>query len=271
MIDTKDYDQFVAPLSATTAELIERYGSFDDEGFIESYHIINEELIGILQQAAEWLVEGFLSNERLSSVWGLENPCVICPDKEGCQITCRRKHSFDKEVYGGLLCSRNAAAEILNRESREVENMVHFKVRFTPQGTLIFTRDKGHSDGAIKMDKNFHFTIDGKEPELRPWSASLYAMFVRHPEGFPLTYLAEEGRSEFIKIYKTITKSDIKVAKLRSQLKEEKGLSRLLNNKLSELNKQLRECGIAPIFLPRTEQHKANNKPFFIPYLKGEK
>ncbi len=261
-------EHFGIVLSDSTAELIRRYGTFDEEGWLVTFHIINEEIIRAMEQAAEWLRSGFFSNERLSEVWAEENPCSVCAERVGCNITCRRKHAFDKEIYGALLCGRKHAAEIVERGGEEVENMVRFMVRLEENNTLIFFRDTPHPSGAINLDKNYAVTIDSTRPELRPWSAALYSMFVVHPEGFPLSHLGGELRSEFVRIYRTITKSDTKVATLKSRLKDPATLSHLLNNKLSELNAQLREAGVKPQFIPRTEQSKANNKPFFIPYLR---
>lgn len=120
----------MVPLTPTTAELIERYADFDSERYIAKFQIINEELIGALNGAARWLAEGFASNEILSEVWESENPCTNCAEREGCTITCRRKHSFDKEVYGGLLCGTNPAAYQLKWGSQTtVANKVHFRDR----------------------------------------------------------------------------------------------------------------------------------------------
>lgn len=259
---------FTVGLSDSTADLINRYGEFSDEGCIVRFNIINEELIGALRSASEWLKEGFLANEELSELWYRPSPCEECPDRADCHITCRCKHAFDKEVYGSLLCGTEAAA--IQRVG-EVENMVRFKVRLTAENELIFSRDRGYAEGAIELLKNGAIKIDGKEINLRPWSTALYRMFVLHPNGFPLAQLGRELKSDFLKNYKTVSQSALKVAKLKEQLADIGGLSHLVNNKLSELNKQLRGEGVKEIFIPRTAQHKANNKPYYIPYLKEEK
>lgn len=259
---------FSVGLSASTADLINRYGEISEEGCIVRFNIINEELIGALRSAAEWLKEGFLSNEELSELWSRPSPCDECPDRADCNITCRRKHAFDKEVYGALLCGTVAAA--IQRVG-EGENMVRFKVRLTTENELFFSRDRGYAEGAIELLKNGAIKIDGKEINLRPWSTALYRMFVLHPNGFPLAQLGRELKSDFLKNYKTVSQSALKVAKLKEQLADIGGLSHLVNNKLSELNKQLRGEGVKEIFIPRTTQHKANNKPYYIPYLKEEK
>lgn len=265
-------NRFVARLTPSTAELIEKYATFDTEAaYLVSFNIINEELIGIINRAGEWLKEGFVANEVLSEVWEAENPCSECPERKGCNITCRRKHAFDKEIYGGLLCGKQCAAIQKAWGDNEEENKVHFKVRFTPYGELIFERDRDYAKGGIKISREGTISIFLEEINLRPWSAALYAMFVSHPEGFELCKLTGELKSELIKRYKTITQSEVKVKRLRSQLRQEGSLSHLLNNKLSELNTQLRSAGVAEVFLVGAEAHKSNNKPYFIPYLKCEK
>lgn len=75
----KEMDRHLVQLSQPTAELLERYGDFDKEGYISKFQIINEELVDALKSAAQWLQEGFLNNERLSEVWDKENPCSVCP------------------------------------------------------------------------------------------------------------------------------------------------------------------------------------------------
>ena len=265
----KEKDTLSIQLSRPTAELIERYGDFDDGGYISKFQIINEELIGALKSAAQWLQEGFWSNERLSEAWEKESPCSNCPDREDCTITCRRKHTFDKEVYGGLLCGTTPAAYQMKWGTKEVKNKVHFRVRIGDENALLFERDKEQLSGAIKVAKNGLVKIEGRVVKLRPWSATLYTMFTTHPEGFTLSSLAEDNKKEFLKIYKTISQSEIKTERLRIQLEDSKHLSHLLNNKLSELNSQLTRQGVNSIFHIRTTQHKANNKPYYIPYLRG--
>lgn len=266
----EQHNKFLVQLTPSTAELIERYADFDSEGYITNFHIINEELIDALHRAAKWLEEGFLSNERLSDVWEKENPCTQCHEREVCTITCRRKHSFDKEVYGGLLCGTNPAAYQLKWGGNEIKNMVHFRARLEENNQLGFKRDAEPLSGAIKVSKkggSVH--IEGRVIKLRPWSAALYTMFALHPEGITLSSLAEEHRKEFVRIYSNISKSKIKTDNLIAQLNDTKHLSRLLNNKLSELNAQLQEEEVSPNYRIRTESYKANNKPFYIPYLRG--
>lgn len=255
-------------LSAPTAELIERYADFDAEGYISKFQIINEELIGALRSAAEWLQEGFASNERLSEVWSRENPCEQCAEREGCSITCRRKHTFDKEVYGGLLCGMLPAAYQHQWGTRSVKNEVRLRARIDADNRLVFLRDCGLLSGAIKVDKRGGVRIEGKTLKLRPWSAALYTMFVLHSEGFPLMSLAEEHKREFLKIYRNISQSEVKTERLRAQLEDVKSLSHLLNNKLSELNAQLSEQGVREEFVVRSSQRKSNNKPYYIPHLR---
>lgn len=261
--------RYIAQLSASTAELIERYADCDEEGYITNFQIINEELIGVLLGAAEWLKKGFASNEHLCEVWERENPCESCHEREGCTITCRRKHTFDKEVYGGLLCGKNPAAYQVKWGGRGAKNKVHFKARLYPENRLSFERDIPHLSGAVWVDKKGGVRIEAKRIKLRPWSAALYTIFALHPEGIVLSSIAKERRREFIKIYTSITKSDVKTEKLLLQLDDSKHLSHLLNNKLSELNKQLAAEGVEPRYRICSAQHKSNNKPYFIPYLRG--
>lgn len=264
---------FVARLTPPTAELIEKYAMLDpdDGNRIVNFNIINEEIVGVIRRAGEWLAEGFVPNEELSTVWQAENPCDGCADRVGCNITCRRKHAFDKEVYGGLLCGRECAAVQRGWSGAEEENKVHFVVRFTPSGELVFERDRGYAEGGVKISREGTVSIFNKELKLRPWSAALYAMFVAHPEGFELAKLGGELRSEFIKRYQTATQSALKVKRLRQLLRQERSLSHLFNNKLSELNAQLRKEGVGEQFVVCAENHKSNNKPYFIPYLRGKK
>ena len=100
-----------------------------EEGYIKNYQIINKELIEAIVDAGEWLREGLSEREAMGEVWSRPNPCEECPDKVGCSITCRRKHTFDKVVYGGLLCGAVVAAGEKTEGSEEVKNKVHFKVR----------------------------------------------------------------------------------------------------------------------------------------------
>ena len=265
----KEKDAFLAQLSQQTAELIERYGDFDSEGYISKFQIINEELIEAIQGAAQWLQNGFASNERLSEVWDCENPCATCPEREGCSITCRRKHAFDKEVFGGLLCGAKPAAYQTQWGANKVKNKVHFRVLKDGANNLIFERDITPLSGAIKVTKNGgDVRIEGRVVKLRPWSAALYTMFALHPEGIVLASLADEHRKEFVRIYSNISASKVKTERLVAALNDTKHLSHLLNNKLSELNNQLSEENIAPQYRPQSESHKANNKPYYIPYLR---
>ena len=269
------HNTFFTALTESTAELIERYADTDQEGYIRNFQIINKEIISALNQAKEWLCEGLLGNEVLSEVWYEENPCDSCAEQKSCTITCRRKHAFDRAIYGGLLCGAQAAILQKNWGSEEVKNKVHFKVRLganTDSKTgLFFERDLGYSEGGISVKKNGEISINGKQVLLRPWSATLYTLFVLHPEGFPLSELAGEREKELVKKYRNISKSEVKVAKLKSQLTNPDNTTRLFNNKLSELNTQLKEAGIPQLFWVTTTSHKANNKPYFIPYLQEKK
>lgn len=258
--------QYIATLSPTTSELIRRYGEFDTEGYLKSFYIINEELIGAIRNAGQWLKEGLWANECLSEEWEKENPCNACPERPKCGITCRRKHAFDKEVYGGFLCGHKPVAYRLACASKEVENEVRFRVRLEGENELVFSRDIDYAPEAIVFGRGGVVTIECKQIILPPWSAALYKMFTLHPQGFPLSDLAGELKTEFISTYKTTSGSEIKTKKMKEQLRSPR-LSHILNNKLSALNSQLRSNGISEDFIPRTEKYKSNNKPYFIPYL----
>lgn len=267
---------FFTPLTPSTADLVKRYADFDEGGYIKNYQIINKELIEAIVGAGEWLREGLSEREAMGEVWSRPNPCEECPDKIGCSITCRRKHTFDKEVYGGLLCGAVVATEEKKMGSDEVKNKVHFKVRLVceneGQNGLVFERNVEYLGEALMVGKKGEILLYGRPlVKLRPWSMALYTIFCLHPEGITLSSLYGEHAKEFVKIYKKISASEIKVKKLKTQLADSNTITRLLNNKLSELNIQLREAGVGPKFQVTTTSHKANNKPYFIPYLKEKK
>ena len=44
----KEMDRHSVQLSQPTAELLERYGDFDEQGYISKFQIINEELVDAL-------------------------------------------------------------------------------------------------------------------------------------------------------------------------------------------------------------------------------
>ncbi|MBO7300444.1 MAG: hypothetical protein J6U53_03435 [Tidjanibacter sp.] len=267
--------QFFTPLTPSTTDLVERYADFDENGYIKNYQIINKELIEALMGAGEWLKEGLSEGEMMGEVWSRPNPCEECPERVECSITCRRKHSFDKEVYGGLLCGTLPAAESYTKDKNGAKNKVHFKVHLgignKVQNGLVFERHTEYTGEQLEVNKKGEILLRGKALNLRPWSASLYTMFCLHPEGITLSSLYTEHAGEFLKIYKKISNSAIKTKKLKAQLADLDNITRLLNNKLSELNTQLRELGIEPCFLVTATAHKANNKPYFIPYLKEKK
>ena len=263
---------FFTPLTPSTADLVERYADFDEGGYIRNYQIINKELVGAILGAGEWLKGRLAEDEEMGEMWSRPNPCEECPDKVGCSITCRRKHSFDKEVYGGLLCGTVVAAE----QKGEGKNKVHFKVHLAPEKEglkgLVFERGIKHPEEALWLGKKGEIMLHGKPLNgLRPWSTALYTIFYLHPEGITLSSLYEEHAKEFVKIYKRVSASDIKAKKLKAQLADSSTVTRLINNKLSELNIQLREAGVEPQFMVTATSHKANNKPYFIPYLKEKK
>ncbi len=266
---------YFAPLTPSTADLVERYANLDNEGYIENYQIINKELIEALMGAGEWLKEGLSEGEVMGEVWSRPNPCEECSERVGCSITCRRKHAFDKEVYGGLLCGTVAAAERHNKEGGEAKNKVHFKVRFVAEhegiSGLIFEHYEEHLGEAIEIRKSGEIWICGRPLNLRPWSHALYLMFLLHPEGITLSSIAGTHVKKFIRLYKNCSQSTIKVKRLKEQLADKEGLSHLLNNKLSELNRQLRDAGVEPQFRVSATSHRANNKPYYIPYVREKK
>ncbi len=266
---------FSAQLTPSTLDLVERYADFDEGGYIKNYQIINKELIEALVRAGEWLKTTLSEGEEMAEVWSRPNPCDECPEKGDCTITCRRKHSFDKEVYGGLLCGTLPAAESSAKGKNGAKNKVHFKVRLfvniEGEKGLYFERNEEYAGEALEVNKKGEILLRGKALNLRPWSASLYTMFCLHPEGITLSSLYTEHTKEFVKIYKKFSASEIKTKKFKAQLADLDSITRLLNNKLSELNTQLRSLGVEPQFLVTATAHKANNKPYFIPYLKEQK
>ena len=267
--------QFFTPLTPSTADLVERYADFDEGGYIKNYQIINKELIEALAGAGEWLKGSLSAGEAMGEVWSRPNPCDECPEKAECSITCRRKHSFDKEVYGGLLCGTLPAAESIQKGKDGAKNKVHFKVRLLANNEgkkgLSFERNEEYAGEALEVNKKGEILLRGKALDLRPWSASLYTMFYLHPEGITLSSLYADHAKEFTKLYKKFSASEIKTKKFKAQLADLDSVTRLLNNKLSELNTQLRNLGVEPQFLVTATAHKANNKPYFIPYLKDKK
>ena len=269
-------DTYFLPLSDSTADLVERYSDLDAEGYICSYQIINKELIEALMSAGEWLKAGLLKGEVMGEVWSRPNPCEECPERADCGITCRRKHAFDKEVYGSLLSGSAIAAEKQLKGSSEAKNKVHFKVRLTSENEgrkgLSFERTTEYFGDELEVSKKGEILFRGDRLDaLRPWSTALYTIFILHPEGIPLSSLHKAHAKELVRIYKKASTSELKVGKLKAQLADSGTVTRLLNNKLSELNTQLREMGIEPKFRVETVSHKANNKPYFIPYLKEKK
>jgi hypothetical protein len=57
---------------------------------------------------------------------------------------------------------------------------------------------------------------------------------------------------------------------LKDLLREGDGVQHLINNKISELNNELRAQGVAEIFMVHSEQYKANNKPYGIRYMREQ-
>lgn len=275
-------------LTPQTAELVHRYAETDPEGRITKYPIINEEIVAALLLAIERFESEMVLGEQRSNVWDTESPCVGCAEAKGCSITCRLKHQFEKEVYGGLLSGTKPAIwihntsdvpKILNEEEyqswrkklkeREQKEEVYFKVHLNEE-TLEIERTTGHKPGAISHTKHHPLVIDHREVSLRPWSMALYRTFINRPAGITLSSLYGESKRDFIRHYERATNSPLKTSKVKELLRDGKGVQHLVNNKLSELNKELRAQGVNDIFMVHSEQFKANNKPYYIRYLKEQ-
>lgn len=267
MTNQKLEEIFRITLSPSTADLIGRYADLDENGFILKYQILNEEIVLALKKAAESLAEELLYGEQLSEYWERESPCVSCESAEGCTMTCRRKHTFDKEVYGGLLCGALPCSYLAYDQEDGEKNNVYFKVKFNEQEGLIFYRPVDAAPEGIRFVGNKVVVIDGRGVVLRPWSMSLYRFFVRHPEGLPLSALYTDNRREFVKIYESVVRSEVKCVRLKALLKNEGGIQRTLNNKLSELNVELRAQGVAPEFMVTSEGARTYHQPYRIEYL----
>ena len=247
---------FHTALTPATADLIGRYAEMDESGFITKYQIINEEVIAALKKAAAALSDELLYGEQLSEHWERKSPCEGCESAPECTMTCRRKHAFDKEVYGGLLCGSLPCSYLAYEDENGEKNKVCFKVRFGAEEGLTFYRPVEE-------------VINGRGVSLRPWSMALYRFFVRHPEGVPLVALYTDHRKEFAKIYESVVRSDTKSARLKALLKNANGIQRTLNNKLSELNVELRAQGVASDFMVTSEGPRTYHQIYCIEHLRG--
>ncbi|MBQ2797632.1 MAG: hypothetical protein IJD12_05395 [Tidjanibacter sp.] len=260
---------FHTTLTPATADLISRYAEVDESGFITKYQIINEEVITALKKAAVTLSDELLYGEQLSEHWERKSPCEGCESAPECTMTCRRKHSFDKEVYGGLLCGSLPCSYLAYEDENGEKNKVCFKVRFRAEEGLTFYRPVEESPEGVKFVGSKVVVINGRGVSLRPWSMALYRFFVRHPEGVPLVTLYTDHRKEFAKIYESVVRSDTKSARLKALLKNANGIQRTLNNKLSELNVELRAQGVAPDFMVTSEGPRTYHQIYCIEHLRG--
>lgn len=252
-------------LTPSTAELISRYAKLSDDGRIEQFQIINEEIISALRSAAEVARSRMAANEQLSGHWDVPSPCEQCAERGRCTITCRLKHAYEKEVFGGLLCGRLAA---LTQSTLKGENNVYFNVYFVGQTTLEFYRSVGFGSGLISLGRRGGVSINGRTIVLRPWSEALYRLFVSHPEGVVLGQIATTHKAEFLAHYERASRSQLKLSKTKALLNDAEGFTRLINNKLAELNSQLRSAGVEEMYHVLPAQRKSNFKPYFIAYLR---
>lgn len=258
---------FRTALTPQTADLIRRYAEMDEEGFVVKYQIINEEVISALKKAADNLSDELLYGEQLSEYWERKSPCEACELAEECTMTCRRKHAFDKEVYGGLLCGLLPCSYLAYDNEQGEKNKVYFKVKLDEQDTLIFYRPVDAIPEGVKFVGNNVVVIDGRGVVLRPWSMALYRFFVRHPEGVTLSTIYNENRKEFVKIYESVVRSEVKSARLKALLKNGDGIQRTLNNKLSELNVELRGQGAPADFMVTSEGPRTYHQIYRITHL----
>lgn len=276
-------------LSPATADLVERYAELSPEGVVTKYQIINEEIVAALHTAIERFKGEMLLGERESEYWQAQSPCVGCAEAKKCTITCRLKHNFEKEVYGGLLCGTKPAIYIYDTadvpevmsaneyaewRARPLDGRdkteVFFKVRFADGGVLEIGRNVGWRSGAVWHTKFHPLVIDHREVSLRPWSMALYRTFLNRPEGITLSSLYGDNKRDLLRHYERASCSPTKTAKLKELLREGDGVQHLINNKISELNNELRAQGVAEIFMVRSEHYKANNKPYRIRYLREQ-
>ena len=258
---------FRTTLSPSTADLVGKYAEVDENGFILKHPILNEEVISATKQAAASLADELLYGEQLSEHWESESPCVGCELAEGCTMTCRRKHAFDKEVYGGLLCGTLPCSYLAYEQESGEKNKVYFKVKYDGQSALIFYRPVEATPEGVRFVGNKVVVIDGKGVELRPWSMALYRLFMRHPEGLPLSAIYTDNRREFVKIYESVVRSEVKSTRLKAMLKNNDGIQRTINNKLSELNVELRAQGVIPEFLVTSEGPRTYHQIYRIGFL----
>ncbi len=263
---------FRTTLTPQTSDLVRRYAEMDEEGFVVKYQIINEEVISALKKAANALSDEFLYGEQLSEYWECQSPCEECELAGECTMTCRRKHAFDKEVYGGLLCGLLPCSYLAYENEQEEKNKVYFRVKLDEQDNLIFYRPVDVVPDGVRFVGSNVVVIDGRGVVLRPWSMALYRFFIRHPEGVALSALYNEHRREFVRIYESVVRSEVKSTRMKALLKNGNGVQRTLNNKLSELNVELRRQGVPSDFMVTSEGPRTYHQVYRVEHLcRGEK
>lgn len=95
---------------------------------------------------------------------------------------------------------------------------------------------------------------------------ALYQLFTRHPQGIFLKEINNDYRGEFIKIYNNICTSDKKKQKLE-ELLNSPDYRETINDKISELNTELKSANVSSGFFVRQEKKKATDQPYSILYL----
>lgn len=267
MTSPKLEEIFRTQLSSPTADLIKGYAEVDESGYIVKFQTINEEVIAALKEASVRLADELLYGEQLSEHWQRKSPCEGCEQAADCSFTCRHKHNFDKEVYGGLLTG-SLPCSYLAYEGVDGEKIkVAFKVTLSPSDELIFARPVEMAPEGVRFVGNKVVVIDGKGVVLRPWSMALYRFFVHHPEGVPISAIYTDHRREFVKIYESVVRSEVKSARLKQLLKDGDNIQRTMNNKLSELNLELRGQGVAPKYEVSSEGARTNHRPYRIEHI----
>lgn len=264
MITHRLEEVYSTTLTPQTADLVRRYAEVDTEGFVTNYKIINDEVIEALKEAARHLADDLLYGEQLSEYWEYPSPCVSCESAAGCSMTCRAKHAFDKDIYGGLLCGELPCSYLAYDTADGEKNKVCFKVRLDDADRLVVARPVEVTPDGLRFVGNRVVVVGGKGVVLRPWSMALYRFFVRHPEGVPLAAIYTDHRKEFVKIYESVVRSEVKSARLKTLLKNGNRIQRTLNNKLSELNVELRSQGVAGEFEVSTSEPRTGHRPYYI-------
>ncbi len=258
----------IQPLGTDSAELVRRYARTDTEGYITAFQIFNDELVAAVLAGGAFLQYNLTSSERLSEHWKKPSPCGSCRSAERCAITCRDKHRFDKELYGGLLCGKLPCLYVTSFDGSRTD--VYFKVRLEGDG-LRFDRTVPQAFEPTSQIGPDTLLIDRAKIKLRPWSMALYMLFARYPEGLPLSAVYTSHRKEFAEIYHDVARSELKLAKLNRMFDDCTQMQRTINDKVSELNKELALQGVSEPFRVLSAKHKANLTPYFIRHLRDHR